>query len=87
MYHASMVDRMAHTVHQLLENLITQHMYNRIVSFTRPISICLRIIIIIKLKKFKAKATFWQKLPYAQWIPGKRKLEQVKFSLHIEQYC
>ena len=58
MYQASMVDRTAHTVHQLLENLITQHMYNSIVSFTRPISICLRIKIIIKLKQFKAKATF-----------------------------
>ena len=86
MYHASIVDRTAHTVHQLPENLITQHMYNSIVSFTRPISICLRIII-IELKKFNAKATFWQKLPYAQWIVGKRKLEQVKSSLHIEQYC
>ena len=37
-------------------------MYNSTVSFTSPISICLRIRT-IKLQKFTEKTTFWQKLP------------------------
>lgn len=70
MYHTSMADRTACSVHELLENLLTQQictsmqqcikakMYNSIVSFTSPISICLRIVII--------KLQFGESCPYVK---------------------